>query len=154
MIKMLISFKPYVYDKIKNGTKKFEYRTVFPDEPILAYMYVSTPIKAITGILVLSNKEYLLNWKEKYSYDKDAVVRIDEFMNHNKVVMQINEFYETNAIPLDILREDLDKFVVPQMYYYLDNTPLLEYIEKNISKTGLHIHNDFENITSDDVCRY
>lgn len=153
MRKLLISFKPYVYDKIKNGTKIFEHRTVFPDEPILAYMYVSAPVKAITGILLLSNKEYLSDWKEKYSYDKDTVVRIDEFMNHNKVVMQINEFYETNAIPLDILREDLDKFVVPQMYYYLDNTPLLDYLEKNILKTGLHIHHDFENITSDYVCK-
>lgn len=94
------------------------------------------------------------DWKEKYSYDKDAVLRIDEFMNHNKVVMQINEFYETNAIPLDILREDLDKFVVPQMYYYLDNTPLLDYLEKNISKTGLHIHHEFDNITSSDICRH
>lgn len=57
MRKMLISFKPYVYNKIKNGTKIFEHRTVFPNESIFAYMYVSTPIKAITGILVLSNKE-------------------------------------------------------------------------------------------------
>lgn len=154
MRKLLISFKPYVYDKIKNGTKIFEHRTVFPDEPIIAYMYVSAPVKSITGIIVLSNKEYLSNRKEKYSYDKDAVVRIDEFMNHNKVVMQINDFYETNAIPLADLRKDLDKFVVPQMYYYLDNTPLLDYLEKNISKTGLHIHHDFENITSDYVCKH
>lgn len=154
MKKMLISFKPNVYERIKNGTKIFEHRTVFPDEPILAYMYVSTPVKAITGILVLNNKEYLSDWKEKYSYDNAAVARISEFMNHNKVVIQIEDFYETNVIPLETLRSDLDKFVVPQMYYYLDNTPLLEYIEKNISKTGLHIHNDFENITSDDVCRH
>lgn len=154
MRKMLISFKPYVYDKIKNGTKIFEHRTVFPDEPILAYMYVSTPVKAITGILVLNNKEYLSDWKEKYSYDDATVARINEFMNHSKVVMQIEDFYETNAIPLETLRSDLDKFVVPQMYYYLDNTPLLEYIEKNISKTGLHVHHEFDNITSDDVCRH
>lgn len=153
MRKMLISFKPYVYDRIKNGTKIFEHRTVFPDEPILAYMYVSTPVKAITGILVLNNKEYLSDWKEKYSYDNAAVARISEFMNHNKVVIQIEDFYEANVIPLETLRSDLDKFVVPQMYYYLDNTILLEYLEKNITKTGLHVHHDFNNITSDYVYR-
>ncbi|WP_196021925.1 hypothetical protein [Mediterraneibacter faecis] len=44
MRKMLLSFKPEVYEKIKSGKKKFEHRRNFPDEPIMAYMYVSAPI--------------------------------------------------------------------------------------------------------------
>ena len=50
MRKMLLSFKPEVYEKIKSGKKKFEHRRNFPDEPIMAYMYVSAPIKAIKGM--------------------------------------------------------------------------------------------------------
>lgn len=50
---MLLSFKPEVYEKIKSGKKKFEHRRNFPDEPIMAYMYVSAPIKAIKGIVYL-----------------------------------------------------------------------------------------------------
>ncbi|MFR3096621.1 hypothetical protein [Mediterraneibacter sp.] len=53
MRKMLLSFKPEVYEKIKSGKKKFEHRRNFPDEPIMAYMYVSAPIKAIKGIVYL-----------------------------------------------------------------------------------------------------
>lgn len=53
MRKMLLSFKPEVYEKIKSGKKKFEHRRNFPDEPIMAYMYVSAPVKAITGIVYL-----------------------------------------------------------------------------------------------------
>jgi predicted transcriptional regulator len=151
---MLISFKPEVYRKIKNGTKFYEHRTVFPNEPILAYMYVSSPVKAITGILHLSNRTKLSDWKEKYADDTDAVKRIEEYMQHHNVVMQIDDFYETNAISLEKLREDLDKFVAPQMYYYLDNTPLLKYLKDNIKETGLHIHHDFDGITSNDVCRH
>lgn len=151
---MLISFKPYVYDKIKAGTKIYEHRAVFPDEPIKAYMYISSPVKAITGILYLSNKQYLSDWKDKYNNNPEAVKRIDEFMQLNKVVMQIDEFRETNAIPLETLRVDLDKFVVPQMYYYLDGTPLLEYINSNINETGFVIKHDFSNITSNDICRH
>ena len=55
MRKMLLSFKPEVYEKIKSGKKKFEHRRNFPDEPIMAYMYVSAPIKAIKGIVYLGS---------------------------------------------------------------------------------------------------
>ena len=34
MRKMLLSFKPEVYEKIKSGKKIFEHRRNFPDEPI------------------------------------------------------------------------------------------------------------------------
>ena len=37
---MLLSFKPEWYNRIKEGSKIFEYRRTFPDEEILAYMYV------------------------------------------------------------------------------------------------------------------
>lgn len=56
MRKMLLSFKPEVYDKIKAGVKIFEHRRNFPNEPIMAYMYVSSPIKAVTGIVYLDNE--------------------------------------------------------------------------------------------------
>ena len=39
---MLLSFKPEWYNRIKEGSKIFEYRRTFPDEEILAYMYVSS----------------------------------------------------------------------------------------------------------------
>ena len=51
MRKMLLSFKPEVYEQIKSGKKKIERRRNFPVEPIMAYMYVSAPVKAITGIV-------------------------------------------------------------------------------------------------------
>ena len=130
---MLISMKPHVYEKIKSGEKIFEHRTVFPDEPIKAYMYVSSPVKSITGIIHLSNKYTLESWVYKYSDDVDAIKRINNFMQHNKVVMQIDDFYETSSISLDSLRKDLSKFIVPQMYYFIDNSELLDYLEKNIS---------------------
>lgn len=50
---MLLSFRPDVYEKIKSGVKIFEHRRNFPDEPIMAYMYVSSPVKAITGVVYL-----------------------------------------------------------------------------------------------------
>lgn len=154
MRKMLISIKPDVYERIKNGTKKFEHRTVFPNEPIMAYMYVSSPVKAITGIIFLSNRTELSLWKEKYSYDTETVERINEYLKRYKVVMQIDDFYETSQITLEQLRKDMDKFVVPQMYYFLDNLPLLDYIENKLEKTGKHIRHKFDKVLSDEICKH
>lgn len=77
MRKMLLSFKPEVYEKIKSGKKKFEHRRNFPDEPIMAYMYVSAPIKAIKGIVYLGKRHLLSDWREEFKNDKAAVVRIE-----------------------------------------------------------------------------
>lgn len=50
MRKMLLSFKSDIYQKVISGEKIYEHHKVFLNEPIEAYLYVSTPVKAITGI--------------------------------------------------------------------------------------------------------
>lgn len=50
---MVMSFKPDVYERIACGQKIFEHRRTFPDETIKVYMYVSKPICAVMGILLL-----------------------------------------------------------------------------------------------------
>ena len=74
--KMLLSFRPDVYEKIKSGVKIFEHRRNFPDEPIMAYMYVSSPVKAITGVVYLCKRHCLSDWMEDYKEDSNAVTRI------------------------------------------------------------------------------
>ena len=132
MRKMLLSFKPEVYEKIKSGGKIFEHRRNFPDEPIMAYMYVSAPVKAITGIVYLGKRHLLSDWREEFKNDIDAVTRIEKYQESYRHAMEIDEFQETTEIPLEDLRRDVPKFVAPQMYMYLDGTELLEYIDKHI----------------------
>ena len=83
MRKMLLSFKPEVYEKIKSGKKKFEHRRNFPDEPIMAYMYVSAPVKAITGIVYLGKRHLLSDWKEEFKEDEaymSGIKKIEELV--------------------------------------------------------------------------
>ena len=69
--------------------------------------------------------------------------------------MEISEFQETNRISLDDLKKDIENFVTPQSYIYLDNRPdLLNYIEERVKRKGLNIKHDFSNITSDQICVY
>lgn len=152
MRKMLLSFKADVYKRVLSGEKIFEHRKVFPDEPIMAYLYVSSPKQVITGKMILTNKEYLEDWKDKYKDDVELVDRINEYLKQHKCVMQIIEFQETSEIKLSQLRLDIEGFVVPQMYYYLDGTPLLEYIENNLEEREIRWKHNFERIDKKYIC--
>ena len=151
---MLLSLKPDVYNNVASGVKIFEHRKVFPNEPIKAYIYISRPIQAIAGIMTLDNKTALADWRNEFSYDKEAVARIDEYMTRNKFAMQIKSFQDTNRIPLKKLQEFDPKFIIPQMYYFLDDSALLKFIENNLVPQGNLITHDFSTITSDMVCLY
>lgn len=150
---MLISFKPDVYLKIVSGEKIYEHRKVFPDEPVKAYIYVSSPVKAISGIIYLNNRTSLHQWKQKYKYDLECVKRIDKYLLKYNYAMEINKFERTNSITLGQLRKDLDRFVVPQMYYYIENTELLAYLEEKLEADGFFIQHKYDNIQSSMICK-
>ena len=150
---MLLSLKNDVFNRVLSGEKIYEHRKVFPDEPVKAYIYVSAPMKSICGIMYLSNKTSLLEWKERFSYDTECVNRINKYLKSCKFGMEINKFEKTNAITLDTLRKDLSKFVVPQMYYFIENTELLNYLEKKLIPDGKIITHCYDNVTSDKICR-
>lgn len=150
---ILLSFKADVYAKVVSGEKIYEHRKVFPSGPIKAYLYVSTPIKAIVGIMYLDNKIQIESWKQKYSHDKKAQQRIEKYLERYIYAIEIKSFQNTNMITLEQLRLDLNRFIVPQMYYYIDNTELLKYLEANLVNVDDKIINDFSNITSEMICK-
>jgi predicted transcriptional regulator len=149
---MLLSFKPEVYEKIKAGTKIFEHRRSFPNEPIMAYMYVSSPVCAITGILYLGKRHDLKDWEQEFVDDRDAIKRIQVYRKSYNYAMEILEFQETTSIPLKKLQADNERFVVPQMYYYLDDKPLLDYLKKSLTLREINIKHSFDKIISQQVC--
>lgn len=151
---MLLSFKPHVYERIKSGEKIFEHRRSFPNEPIKAYMYVSSPVCAVTGILYLGKRHNLVDWRNEFVDDCEAVQRIENYMKKVNYAMEIECFQETTQIPLERLRRENEKFVCPQMYYYLDGTSLLDYIEKNLEEKEILLNHSFDKITSEMVCRH
>lgn len=151
---MLLSFKPKWYNLIKDGSKIFEYRRTFPDEEIIAYMYVSSPMKQIVGKIHLGRKIDINTWKEKYKDDGEVSERIDEYLEKHTYAMPILSFQMTKEINLETLRKSDSKFVCPQMYYYLENYPkLFEFIETNASEIGKLKVNSFDKISKEDICR-
>lgn len=149
---MLLSLKPEVFQNVQSGKKIYEHRKVFPDEPVKAYIYISKPIQALAGIMYLGNKINIEYWKEKYKEDIDAQIRIEDYLKHYKVAMEIQKFQNTSSITLADIKKVFPNFLIPQMYYYLDNHPLLHYLEDNLVPIGKPITHTFENITSDQIC--
>ena len=151
---MLLSFKPEWYNRIKDGSKIFEYRRTFPDEEILAYMYVSSPMKKIVGKIHLGRKIDINTWKEQYKDDEEVCDRIDDFLTRHTYAMPVLSFQMTKEINLDTLREFDPQFVCPQMYYYLEKYPdLFEFVKNNALDIGDIRVNSFENIGREDICR-
>lgn len=151
---MLLSFKQEWYNKIMDGSKLFEYRRTFPNERIMAYMYVSSTVKMIVGRIHLGMRIDINTCKEQYKADKEVCERIDDSLTRHTYVMPVLSFQMKKEIELEILRKFNPNFVCPQMYYYLDNYPeLFDFIRKNATDIGeLHI-NSFVNIEKDEICR-
>lgn len=80
----------------------------------MAYMYVSTPKKAITEIVFLGKRHLLSDWKEEFKKDKDTIACIEKHQELYRYAMGINEFQETIKLSPDDFRRDILEFVAPQ----------------------------------------
>lgn len=151
---MLLSFKPEWFNRIKDGSKIYEYRRTFPDEEIMAYMYVSSPMKMIVGKIHLGRKININTWKEQYREDDEVCARVGDYLTRHEYAMPVLSFQMTKEISLDELRKFNPKFVCPQMYYYLENYPdLFEYIKANAVDVGELQVNSFDSVAKEDICR-
>lgn len=151
---LLMSFKPKWFEKIISGEKIFEYRSCFPDEEALVYMYVSSPQKQICGRIHLGKRIPLEKIKEDYFNNIDIIDRVNYYMENHRFAIPILSVEKTEAIKLEKLREDIKKFVVPQMYYDLDDRKeLLNYIKYHAKVYGSILENNFDNLTNDDICK-
>lgn len=61
-------------------------------------------------------------------------------------------FTKTVRIPLNQFRTDIKGFIVPRMYYYIDDSDLLNYLKVNLTPLEETYQNDFSFISDDDIC--
>lgn len=153
MRKILLSFQPYWVEKIMKGEKIFEYRRRFANEPVEAYMYVSSPVKAVSGIVRLGEKVPLANWLVEYAEDPEIKARVEDFLTRNNYVMKILDVQPTNSVSLYELKKEFPGFMAPQGYYNLDSNPaLLDFLERKIEKKNGYFTNDFTGKLDSKVC--
>ena len=91
MRNILLSMRSEVFEKIILGEKIYEYRRVFPCEPVKAYIYVSRPIQAICGIIYFGNRNSLEDWSINHSNNQEVVKIINEYRKSYKFVMKVQK---------------------------------------------------------------
>ncbi len=149
----VMSFWPSVYNRICDQTKLLEYRRRFPKNCEYAYMYVSSPVKAICGIVYFGKKYDLEEWKKEYSYDSEIIKRIDKYLDNYKYAYEIKAIQKIKPITLKSLRENNEGFVAPQSYLLLNNFPnLADYIKSKEEFIDEIITNNLENLLPNNIC--
>lgn len=122
---VLLSIKPKYINKIKKGSKLYEFRrTIFKQDVNEIYVYATFPIKKIVGKIII--EDIIQNVPEKLwkSYYRKAGICKKDFFAYFKgtntgYAIKIKEF-ETFKEPIDPYKIN-SKFVAPQSYAYTDN---------------------------------
>lgn len=151
---ILLSFEPYWFEKMSTGQMPYEYRKHLPEDGATVYFYVSRPVKAITGIAHFGKREALTDWLQKYAdRGPEVVARIKDYLQDCSYACPVLDFQPTSQISLETLKKDIPNFIVPRMYFFLDNTPLKAYLQANLKPSGNLIKfNHSDPMPSEDIC--
>lgn len=151
---LLLSMQPKWFNMLVSGRKLYEYRKHFPNERIRAYIYVSSPVKAVQAIIEFGTRIELssLENSNSYSHIKKGVAH---YIKNNNYAVPVLKIYRTPKIELEELRDAIEGFVVPQMYYILkDNTKLTNFLHSKTDKNLiLFLDNTCREVLTDDLCR-
>ena len=154
MREMLLSMQPQWFNLVADGTKIYEYRKNFPNEEIVAYIYVSSPDKAIKAIMHFGRRIELAEWENKYSNRKAVLNRIEKYKENNRYAVEVVTVELIDPIPLSDIKNNVQGFIAPQMYYFLEEgTTLTTYIHEHTNNIRKVVENDFSVEKPNEVCR-
>lgn len=120
---IFLSFKPEYFRPILYNIKKYEYRKRFCKTKTDAYLYLSSPIREVIGIMKLSIPLEMDNLIEKYDEESIQYKRIKDALDKKvKYAIPIESLILfKKPIPIDKLKMVNPNFKVPQCYLNLDN---------------------------------
>jgi predicted transcriptional regulator len=130
--KIFLSFRPEFFRPILYDIKKYEYRKRFCDEPTTAYLYLSSPIKKVVGIMELGKPLHMDEIVSNYNNKSDVYARICKCLEGGeKFAIPIESFQLfKNPISIEKIKEIQNNFSVPQCYLNLENyNCVLNYLE-------------------------
>lgn len=130
---IFLSFRPEFFRPILYGIKKYEYRKRFCKEPVIAYLYLSSPVQEVVGIMELGKpliSEELIKNYSNTSLVHSRIQRAISSGEHYIIPIKSLTLFET-PIPIKKLKEINPNFFVPQCYCNLENQKdIFEYLKK------------------------
>lgn len=136
------------------GKKKFEYRSNFPKDESIAYLYLCSPEKKIVAKIYFGNRLSLSKLQNQFSENEEVVKRIikyREIFNDNYAIPIFKiEFIE--PIILEAIRHEINEFMPPRSYVYLqEDSKLSKFLLKNTKVIG-NIYLDQSHFNTDELC--
>lgn len=121
---VLMSLKEKPYRDIVCGRKLYEFRTRYTRDESVAFIYVTRDVKAVCGLVffdrpIVGTDQEIAGLSENmnpgsYSY------MMDYFSKGTGFAIPVKKVLEITPVPLEQIRQEVDGFVVPQSWYYLD----------------------------------
>lgn len=121
MTEILLSFSPKVFPSLLTGQKHFEYRGRLPKGELRAYLYLSSPVKAIVGYLELGEG---LEVPSLLASDLGEPIkaRLSRFTETYASPIKVLALFD-EGLPLEVIRELGGQ--APQSFVYAQTYPLL-----------------------------
>ena len=130
---IFLSFRPEFFRPILYNIKKYEYRKRFCDESTCAYLYLSSPIRKVIGIMELGKPIHMEQIIKNYDNNSLIYSRIESCLKGGeKLAIPIESFtLFKQPVPIEKIKELDNHFTVPQCYLNLDNYPIIfTYLKK------------------------
>jgi len=137
---ILLSLREEYFNKMIDGSKRFEYRTRFLKEACTAYIYISKTKKSVIARLDLgepiigSAEEIAMLAESEESGCYQAM--LEYLYNDLGFAIPVNGVtLLSEEVTLDDLKSKFPDFVPPQSYFILDKKPeLLTYFESFVGE--------------------
>lgn len=149
---LFLSFNDKFIRPLLYGMKKYEYRKRFCDEDTICYLYLSGKTRKVIGLLELGKTVRIDKIVNDYQ-DENILKRLNNYIEKREInALPIKSFKLADKfITLDEIRNKIDGFNPPQMYYVVDNNPKLKEILNEMTFTEEIINHDHTNIYEDNI---
>ena len=171
---IFLSFRPEYFRPILYGIKKYEYRKRFCNEPVIAYLYLSSPVQEVIGRIELGKPLVTKELLDIYSNNKKVKLRLLRCLENKEqyiipiVSLQLFE----DPVTIYDLKKINPNFTIPQCYCNLEKKrDIFEYLqsrtflereflndhsivfEQNLGVLCIEMEETEENIKKDNIFR-
>ena len=146
--KIFLSFRPEFFRPILYDIKKYEYRKRFCSEPTTAYLYLSSPVKKVIGIMELGKAIHMDKIIVEYNKDSDIYNRLNKCLEKGeKFAIPIESFQLfKNPIPIEKIKEIKNDFSVPRCYLNIEKHKKVLKFLKNQPMFEIEFYNNHNTI--------
>lgn len=151
--KIFLSFRPEFFRPILYNIKKYEYRKRFCNEPVTAYLYLSSPIREVIGIMELGTPINTSMLIEKFDNKSSVYKRLNQNLNNKEnfvIPIESLQLYK-EPIALEHIKEIEPNFFVPQSYLNIGKFSKLHSMLLNYPMYEKEFNNDHSFLYEDNL---